>query len=46
MTLAGYIMIVFWVGFLLYGMVAWAINKTFEQIKDIDMTDDDIENIL
>ena len=38
MTLAGYIMIMFWVGFLLYGIVSWAINKTFQQLsQDIEM---------
>ena len=38
MTLAGYIMIMFWVGFLLYGIVSWAINKTFNQLsQDIEM---------
>ena len=38
MTLAGYIMILFWVGFLLYGVVSWAINKTFSQLsQDINM---------
>ena len=38
MTLAGYIMIMFWVGFLLYGVVSWAINKTFNQLsQDIEM---------
>ena len=38
MTLAGYIMIMFWVGFLLYGIVSWAMNKTFNQLsQDIEM---------
>ena len=36
MTLAGWIMISFWVGFLLYGVVCWAINRTFVQLQDID----------
>jgi len=36
MTLAGWIMISFWVGFLLYGVVSWAINRTFVQLQDID----------
>ena len=31
-------MIMFWVGFLLYGIVSWAINKTFNQLsQDIEM---------
>ena len=46
MTFAGWVMIVFWVGFLLYGMVSWAINKTFKQIQNIDMDEDDIQNIM
>ena len=36
MTLAGWIMIVFWVGFLLFGIVSWAINRTFRQLQDIE----------
>ena len=36
MTLAGWIMIVFWVGFLLFGVVSWAINRTFQQLQDIE----------
>ena len=36
MTLAGWIMIVFWVGFLLFGIVSWAINRTFQQLQDIE----------
>ena len=36
MTLAGWIMILFWVGFLLYGVVSWAISRTFVQLQDID----------
>ena len=36
MTLAGWIMMVFWVGFLLFGIVSWAMNKTFGQIQDIE----------
>ena len=36
MTLAGYVMIMFWVGFLLYGIVSWAISKTFSQLDDIE----------
>ena len=36
MTLAGWIMILFWVGFLLYGVVSWAISRTFVQLQDIE----------
>jgi len=36
MNLAGWIMIVFWVGFLLFGIISWALNKTFKQIQDIE----------
>ena len=36
MTLAGWVMITFWVGFLMYGVVMWALNKTFVQLKDIE----------
>ena len=36
MTLAGYFMMMFWVGFLLYGIVSWAISRTFVQLKDIE----------
>ena len=36
MTLAGWIMIVFWIGFLLFGIVSWAINRTFQQLQDIE----------
>ena len=48
MTLAGWIMIVFWIGFLLFGIVSWALNKTFRQIQDIemDLDEEDIRNIM
>ncbi len=36
MTLAGWVMIMFWVGFLMYGVISWALNKTFVQLKDIE----------
>ena len=36
MTLAGWVMIVFWLGFLIYGVVVWALNKTFQQLNDIE----------
>tara|TARA_R100000005_G_scaffold68239_1_gene36216 strand:- start:347 stop:493 length:147 start_codon:yes stop_codon:yes gene_type:complete len=47
MTLAGYIMIMFWVGFLLYGIVSWAMNKTFQQlnIDRIELDEMDRDNI-
>ena len=47
MTLAGYIMIMFWVGFLLYGVVSWEINKTFQQlnIDKIELDELDRDNI-
>ena len=47
MTLAGYIMIMFWIGFLLYGMASWAINKTFQQlnIDKIELDELDRDNI-
>ena len=49
MTLAGYIMIMFWVEFLLYGVVSWAINKTFSQlsqnIENIELDELDRDNI-
>ena len=35
MTLAGWVMILFWLGFLIYGVVMWALNKTFVQLDDI-----------
>lgn len=36
MTLAGGVMITFWLGFLMYGIVVWAINKSFVQLNDIE----------
>ena len=36
MTLAGYIMIMFWIGLVLYGVVSWAISRTFVQLRDIE----------
>ena len=36
MTLAGWVMILFWLGFLMYGIVMWGLNKTFEQLNDIE----------
>ena len=49
MTLAGYFMMMFWVGFLLYGVATWAINKTFHQlntdIKNIELDELDRDNI-
>ena len=46
MILVDVILIVFWLGFLIYGVAAWAVNKSFEQLQDIDMDDDDIQNIM
>jgi len=48
MTFAGWVMIAFWLGFLLYGVVAWALNKSFEQLQDIEMKLDeqDKDNII
>jgi len=49
MTLAGYFMMMFWVGFLLYGIVSWAISKTFSQlnqdIQNIELDELDRDNI-
>jgi thiosulfate reductase cytochrome b subunit len=36
MTFAGWVMIGFWLGFLMYGVVTWALNKSFEQLQDIE----------
>jgi len=36
MTLAGWIMISSWLGFLMYGVATWAIHRTFVQLKDIE----------
>jgi len=36
MTFAGWVMILFWLGFLFYGIVMWALHKTFEQLNDIE----------
>ena len=36
MILVDVILIVFWLGFLMYGVVSWAINKSFEQLNDIE----------
>ena len=36
MTLAGWVMIGFWLGFLMYGVASWALNKSFEQLQDIE----------
>ena len=36
MTLAGWVMILFWLGFLMYGIVMWGLNKTFEQLNDVE----------
>jgi hypothetical protein len=46
MNLATILLMMIWVSFVVFLMGAWAIKSTFEQIKDIDMTDDDIQNIL
>jgi len=35
-TFAGWVMISFWLGFLIYGVVVWALNKTFVQLQDIE----------
>tara|TARA_S200002703_G_scaffold107850_1_gene93704 strand:+ start:183 stop:323 length:141 start_codon:yes stop_codon:yes gene_type:complete len=45
MTLAGWVMILFWLGFLLYGVVAWALHKSFEQLQDIELDELDRDNI-
>ena len=37
MTLVGWVVIMFWIGFLMFGMVSWAINKTFVQLQDIEL---------
>jgi len=36
MTFAGWVMILFWLGFLMFGIVSWAINRTFVQLQDIE----------
>ena len=36
MTFAGWVMIGFWLGFLMYGVVTWALHKSFEQLQDIE----------
>jgi len=36
MTFAGWVMILFWLGFLMFGIVSWAINRTFRQLQDIE----------
>ena len=43
MTLAGLVMISFWVGFLLYGVISWAINKTFGQLNDLEVELDEMD---
>ena len=43
MTLAGLVMISFWVGFLLYGIISWAINKTFGQLNDLEVELDEMD---
>jgi hypothetical protein len=36
MTLAGWVVMGFWLGFLIYGVMVWALSKTFEQLNDIE----------
>ena len=45
MTFAGWVMILFWVGFLMYGIVVWALSKTFQQLNDIKLDEFDRDDI-
>ena len=45
MILVDVILILFWSGFLMYGVASWALNKSFEQLQDIELDDDDIDSI-
>ena len=45
MILVDVVLILFWSGFLLYGVVMWALNKSFEQLHDIELDEHDKDNI-
>jgi hypothetical protein len=46
MILVDVVLILFWSGFLLYGVMVWALNKSFEQLHDIELDEIDRENII
>ena len=45
MILVDVILILFWVGFLIYCLAAWALHKSFEQLQDIELDELDRDNI-
>jgi hypothetical protein len=45
MILVDVVLILFWSGFLLYGVMVWALNKSFEQLHNIELDEIDRDNI-
>ena len=45
MNLAAWILFLMWCGLALTAMMAWVVKTTFEQIKDIEMSDEDNINV-
>lgn len=43
MNLAAWILGFFWIGFLLFGIISWAINRTFGQLNDLEVEFDEID---
>jgi len=46
MNLAAWLLFLIWCGFVLTLIMGWAIKSTFEQIQDIEMSEEDNHNVL
>ena len=45
MNLAAWLMFGIWCSIVIVSVGAWAIKSTFEQLKDIEMTEEDNHNV-
>ena len=46
MNLAAWLLFAIWCGFALTIIMGWVVKTTFEQIQDIEMSDEDNDNVL
>ena len=46
MNLAAWLLFLIWCGFALTIVMGWVVKTTFEQIKDIEMSEEDRTNVL
>ena len=45
MNIAAMLLFVIWCGFVLTMIMGWAIKSTFQQVHDIQMTEEDNDNV-